>query len=93
MAAAGIAVSALAYAGDMAQAQGSGRQGRQVSVVTIGFGLGIAIGPLLAGILSTFFFELPFIIGGILSLVGAWIVFRYMPETVQGKYVLCKKRN
>jgi MFS family permease len=90
IAAAGIAAPAFAVAADLAQAGG---EGRQMSIITLGFGLGIAIGPLLAGILSTFFFELPFIIGGILSLIGAWIVFRYMPETVQGRYVLFKKRN
>jgi peptidoglycan/LPS O-acetylase OafA/YrhL len=33
--------------------------------------------------LATFVFELPFIIGGALTIVGAWIVYRYVPETVQ----------
>ncbi len=85
MAAAGIAVSALAYAGDMAQAQGSGRQGRQVSVVTIGFGLGIAIGPLLAGILGAIFFQLPFWVEGALCLVGATTAFLFMREVPHNK--------
>jgi MFS family permease len=90
IAAAGIAAPAFAVAADLAQ---TGGEGRQMSIITLGFGLGIAIGPLLAGILSTFFFELPFIVGGVLSLIGTWVVFRYMPETVQGKYVLFKKRD
>ena len=33
--------------------------------------------------LATFVFELPFIIGGALTVAGAWIVYRYVPETVE----------
>jgi hypothetical protein len=33
--------------------------------------------------LATFVFELPFIIGGALTIVGAWIVYRYVPETIK----------
>jgi hypothetical protein len=33
-------------------------------------------------VLATIVFELPFIIGGALTMVGAWIVYRYVPETV-----------
>jgi hypothetical protein len=32
--------------------------------------------------LATVIFALPFIIGGALTLVGAWVVYRYVPETV-----------
>jgi MFS family permease len=85
IASAGIVVSALAYAGDLAESQGSGRQGRQASVVTIGFGLGIAIGPLLAGFLATVFFQLPFWVDGGLCLLGSVVVFVFMSETVQRK--------
>jgi MFS family permease len=53
-----------------------------MSVVTMGFGLGISVGPLLAGLLSVFFFELPFLVIGAGSLVGAWFVYKHMPETV-----------
>jgi hypothetical protein len=40
-------------------------------------------GPLLAGVLAVVAFELPFLIGAVMSLIGAWIVFRYVPESVQ----------
>ena len=70
---------AFAVAGDVSQAGG---EGRQMSIITMGFGLGVAIGPLLAGVLAIHSFELPFVIGGLLSLVGAWVVYRYVPETV-----------
>jgi MFS family permease len=53
-----------------------------MSIVTLGFGLGLAFGPLLAGLLGAIGFELPFVLGGILSLAGAWIVLRHVPETV-----------
>lgn len=80
LASAGIAAPAFALAGDLTR---SGGEGRQMSVVTMGFGLGIAVGPLIAGILAVVSFELPFVIGGVLSIIAAWIVHRYVPETVQ----------
>jgi MFS family permease len=80
LASAAIAGPAFAVAADLAA---KGGEGRQMSIVTMGFGLGIALGPLLAGILVIYSFELPFLIGGLLSLVGAWIVFQFVPETVQ----------
>ncbi len=76
---AGVAAPAFALAGDLAKAGG---EGRQLSLVTMGFGLGMAIGPLLAGVLAVVSFELPFLVGGMLLLVGVWIVHRYVPETV-----------
>jgi len=78
-ASAAIAAPAFALAGDLAKAGG---EGRQMSIVTLGFGLGLATGPLLAGLLAVFFFELPFLVGAVLSLGGAWIVYRRVPETV-----------
>jgi MFS family permease len=54
-----------------------------MSVLTTGFGLGIALGPLIAGLLAVVFFELPFLVLGALNLFGAWIVYRYLPETVR----------
>lgn len=53
-----------------------------MSIITMGFGLGIALGPLLAGVLAVYSFVLPFIVGGALSLLGAWVVFQFVPETV-----------
>lgn len=80
VAAAGVASPAFALAADLSKAGG---EGRQMSVVTMGFGLGIAVGPMLAGLLAVFFFELPFLVIGLASLIGAWIVYQHMPETVQ----------
>jgi len=77
---AAVAAPAFAVAGDVSQ---DGGEGRQMSLITMGFGLGVALGPFLAGVLALHSFELPFIIGGLLSLVGAWVVYRYVPETVQ----------
>jgi MFS family permease len=79
LASAGIAAPAFAVAGDLAIAGG---EGRQMSIITMGFGLGISLGPLIAGILAVGSFQLPFIVGGVLSLIGAWVIYRYVPETV-----------
>ncbi len=87
IAAAGIAAPAFAVAADLSH---SGGEGRQMSIITMGFGLGIATGPLLAGFLSVLFFELPFIAIGFLSLVSAWIVYHFMPETAVGNKVIFK---
>jgi MFS family permease len=80
LASAGIAAPAFALAGDLAK---TGGEGRQMSVITMGFGLGIALGPLTAGILAVYSFGLPFLIGAGLSLIGAWVVQAFVPETVQ----------
>lgn len=80
IATAAIAAPAFALAGDLSKRE---TQGRQLSVVTTGFGLGIALGPLLAGFLVPYGFEVPFLVGGALSLLGAWVVYRYVPETVE----------
>lgn len=87
LAAAAIAAPAFAVAADLSK---TGGEGRQMSLITMGFGLGIAAGPLLAGFLSIIFFELPFVVIGLLSCAGAWVVYRYMPETVTGEKVLFK---
>ena len=75
-----VAAPAFAVAADLAQ---SGGEGRQMSIVTMGFGLGIALGPLLAGILAVYSFTLPFNIGALFTLISAWVIYRYIPETVQ----------
>jgi MFS family permease len=74
-----VAAPAFAVAGDLAQAGG---EGRQMSIITMGFGLGIAVGPLLAGILAVYSFTLPFNIGALFTLISAWVIYRYVPETV-----------
>ena len=87
---AGIAAPAFALAADLSKAGG---EARQMSIITMGFGLGIAIGPLIAGILAVFSFQLPFVIGGLMSFIGIWAVMRYVPETVQRKGALATKRD
>lgn len=79
IASAGIAAPAFALAADLSKAGG---EGRQLSIVTMGFGLGIALGPLLGGWLAVSSFSLPFLVGGALSLVGAVVVLRFVPESV-----------
>jgi MFS family permease len=83
LASAGIAAPSFALAADLASAGG---EGRQMSIITTGFGLGIAVGPLIAGILAVVSFELPFLIGGGLPLLAAWIVQRNVPETVHAEH-------
>jgi MFS family permease len=80
LAAGAIAAPAFAVAADLSS---SGGEGRQMSIVTIGFGLGLALGPLIAGVLAMHSFEMPFMIGGLMCLFGAWVVLRYVPETVR----------
>lgn len=80
LASAGIAAPAFALAGDMAR---RGGEGRQMSIVTTGFGFGLSFGPLLAGALAVVDFSLPFLIGGALSLLGAAVVMRFVPESVR----------
>jgi MFS family permease len=75
-----VAAPAFAVAADLAQ---TGGEGRQMSLITMGFGLGIALGPLLAGILAVYSFTLPFNIGALFTLIGAWVIYRYVPETIQ----------
>jgi MFS family permease len=79
LAAAAIAAPSFALAGDLAR---EGGEGQQMSLLAMGFGLGIAIGPLMAGVLAVYSFELPFLIAAAMSLVGAWVVQRNVPETV-----------
>jgi len=80
VAAAAIAAPAFAVAADMSSAGG---EGRQMTIITMGFTTGLALGPLSAGVLAVVFFQLPFLVAGALTLVGIWIVYRFVPETVQ----------
>ncbi|WP_370687390.1 hypothetical protein [Fulvivirga maritima] len=54
-----------------------------MSIITMGFALGIAVGPLITGVLVNEFFELPFIVTGAAALIAAGLVYKYMPETVK----------
>jgi MFS family permease len=78
IAAAAIAAPAFAVAADLAILGG---EGRQMSIATMGFSLGIAIGPLLTGWLVRYFFELPFLISAVLCLASALLVYLFVPET------------
>ncbi len=82
LASAAVVAPALAVVADLTNAENAGRQ---MSIVTMGFGLGIALGPLIAGLLVVAFFDLPFIVAGAMSAIGAWIVYKKMPETAKGK--------
>jgi MFS family permease len=84
LASAAIASPAFALAGDLSK---QGGEGQQMSVISMGFGLGIAIGPLIAGSLAPIRFELPFILGGILTLVGAYLISRGVSEPKQASMV------
>jgi MFS family permease len=77
LATAAIAAPAFALAGDIAI---EGGEGQQMSILAMGFGLGLAAGPIIAGSLSLMQFELPFLIGGVLCLLGAGIVYFFVPE-------------
>ena len=71
---------ALALAGDLA---GKGESGTTLSVLTMAFGLGIAFGPLAAGFLVEFGFEVPFVFGAALAAVGLVMVYTQVEETVE----------
>jgi MFS family permease len=77
LATAAIAAPAFALAGDISI---QGGEGQQMSILAMGFGLGIAVGPIIAGAFSIIQFELPFLIGAVLCLMGAGIVYAFVPE-------------
>ena len=84
IASAAIAAPAFAVAADLSRV---GSEGRQMSIITVSFALGIAVGPLLAGVLAVYSFELPFMIVGALCLLAVWVVQRYVPETISRQSV------
>ena len=78
----GIAVAAvfapsLALAGDLA---GDGESGSTLSLLTMGFGLGIAFGTLFSGILVGFGFATPFVVATVLSAGGLIVVYTQVGE-------------
>ncbi|WP_433624921.1 MFS transporter [Halomicrococcus sp. NG-SE-24] len=70
---------ALALAGDLAR---EGQSGTQLSVLTMAFGLGTAVGPLASGFLVRFGFATPFAFGATLAAVAALLVYSQVEETV-----------
>lgn len=70
---------ALALAGDFAK---KGHSGTQLSLITMTFGLGVAIGPIASGYLVRYGFVVPFAFGAALAAIGAILVTTqvYDPE-------------
>ncbi|WP_306056475.1 MFS transporter [Natronococcus wangiae] len=71
---------ALALAGDLA---GEGESGSKLSVLTMAFGFGIAIGPFSSGALISYGFEVPFAFGTVLAAFGAILVYTQVEETLE----------
>jgi MFS family permease len=69
----------LAMAGDLS---GEGASGSNLSVLTMAFGLGVAIGPLMAGFLVTYGFAVPFVVGGTLCALAAGLTGTQLHETL-----------
>lgn len=70
---------ALALAGDLAKVGGSGTK---LSVLTMAFGLGVAVGPITSGYLVRYGFVVPFAFGSVLAAVGLVLVYTQVEETV-----------
>ncbi|MBN2501587.1 MAG: MFS transporter [Anaerolineales bacterium] len=82
IAAAAIGPAAMAMTGDISPVGG---EGRQMSIMTMSFFVGTALGPLIAGTLVLHSFVLPFLVGGLICLPCAWLVSRYVKETIERK--------
>ncbi len=80
-AAAMVFAPALALAGDLAA---KGESGTKLSILTMSFGLGTAIGPLASGFLIRYGYAVPFAFGGIVSALGAVLVYTQVEETRTG---------
>jgi MFS family permease len=81
----GIAVAlvfapSLALAGDLAGDRGSGTT---LSVLTMAFGLGVAVGPLASGLLFNLGgFAAPFVFGSSMAVLGLALVYTQVEETL-----------
>lgn len=75
-----VAAPAFALAGDLAR---KGGEGKEMSFVTMGFGLGLGLGPLVAGGLAGYVgFRVPFYFVGGLSLLAAGWVWGWAEESI-----------
>ncbi|MFW5964854.1 MAG: MFS transporter [Natronomonas sp.] len=72
---------ALAVAGDLAE---EGQSGTTLSVLTMAFGFGTAIGPLASGVLFGYGFVVPFAFGSALALAALVLVATQVEETLEG---------
>jgi MFS family permease len=70
---------ALALAGDLAP---EGQSGSTLSVLTMAFGFGVAVGPLLSGVLVAWGFVVPFAFGASLAAVGVVVVLTQIEEEI-----------
>ncbi|WP_434521241.1 MFS transporter [Halorubrum sp. AS12] len=80
----GVAVAcvfapSLALAGDLAR---EGESGTTLSVLTMGFGFGVALGPLASGWLYGFGFVVPFAVGAAAAALALVAVFTQVEETL-----------
>ncbi|MFB6124570.1 MAG: MFS transporter [Halanaeroarchaeum sp.] len=69
----------LAVAGDLAK---KGASGSTLSILTMSFGFGTAIGPLSSGALVAYGFAVPFVVGAVLSVVAFALVYSQVEETL-----------
>lgn len=69
----------FALAGDIADGRDSGTK---LSALTMSFGLGTAIGPLMAGFLVRYGFVVPFTVGAGLASIGLLLVYTQVKETL-----------
>lgn len=72
---------ALALAGDLAA---RGQSGLQLSVLTMSFGIGLAVGQLLAGFLVGWSYIAPFASGSLLAILAAALVWTQVEEPMNG---------
>lgn len=70
---------ALALAGDLAP---EGQSGATLSVITMAFMFGVAVGPLMSGFLVAFGFIVPFAVGAGLAGIGAVLVITQVEEVM-----------
>ncbi len=75
----------LALAGDLAA---DGESGSKLSVLTMAFGFGIALGPFASGALIGYGFAIPFVFGSLLALVGTLLVLTQIEETLESPRAL-----
>ena len=80
---------ALALAGDIAP---EGQSGSTLSVLTMAFGFGVAVGPLASGFLVAYGFVVPFAFGAALAAVGAVLVWTQVEETMTPERTLTPAR-
>jgi MFS family permease len=76
---AAIAAPTYALVGDLSS---SGAEGSHMSIIMMGFGIGLAVGTMTAGILAVISLALPFWTFAGVALAVAWAVHHTVPETV-----------